>query len=111
MVVTLEDLQRRVCGFRDARGWRKFHWPRDLAISLALEAAEFLDHFKWKTDREMGAYLKSPRGKEVAEELSDVLHNVLLIAEEFGIDLEHVFEAKMRKNEKKYPISPKVKDK
>ncbi|KKR51156.1 MAG: Nucleotide pyrophosphohydrolase [Candidatus Curtissbacteria bacterium GW2011_GWA1_40_16] len=90
--------------FRDERGWKKYHRPKDLAISLTLETAEFLDHFKWKTDSEMRAYLKSAKGKEVAEELSDVLHNVLLIAEEFEIDLEREFEAKMKKNEKKYPI-------
>jgi len=102
--VTISDLQKRVRDFRDARGWKKYHRPRDLAISLTLETAEFLEHFKWKTDREMRVYLKSAKGKEVAEELSDVLHNVLLIAEEFGIDLESEFEAKMRKNERKYPV-------
>ncbi len=101
---TLADLQKRVRDFRDARGWKKFHRPKDLAISLALETAEFLEHFKWKTDAEMRKYLKSKKGREVAEELSDVLHNVLLIAEEFKIDLEREFEAKMKKNEKKYPV-------
>jgi NTP pyrophosphatase (non-canonical NTP hydrolase) len=100
---TISDLQKRVRDFRNARGWKKYHRPKDLAISLTLETAEFLEHFKWKTDSEMRLYLKSERGKEVAEELSDVLHNVLLIAEEFGIDLEREFEAKMKKNEKKYP--------
>ncbi len=104
MSITIADLQKRVRDFRDARGWKKFHKPKDLAISLTLETAEFLEHFKWKTDSEMRAYLMSAKGKEVAEELSDVLHNVLLIAEEFGIDLEREFEAKMRKNERKYPV-------
>lgn len=103
MSKTIADLQKRVRDFRDARGWKKFHRPKDLAISLTLETAEFLEHFKWKTDSEMRSYLKSAKGKEVAEELSDVLHNVLLIAEEFKIDLEREFEAKMKKNEKKYP--------
>ena len=105
MSKTIADLQKRVRDFRDARGWKKFHRPKDLAISLTLETAEFLEHFKWKTNSEMRAYLKSPKGKEVAEELSDVLHNVLLIAEEFKIDLEREFEEKMKKNEKKYPVS------
>jgi len=101
---TLTDLQKRVRDFRDERGWKKYHRPHDLAISLMLETAEFLEHFKWKTDAEMRRYIKSAKGKEVAEELSDVLHNVLLIAEEFQIDLECEFEAKMKKNEKKYPL-------
>lgn len=104
MSKTIADLQKRVRDFRDVRGWKKHHRPRDLAISLTLETAEFLDHFKWKTDSEMRAYLKSSKRKEIAEELSDVLHNVLLIAEEFKIDLEREFEAKMKKNEKKYPV-------
>lgn len=102
--MTLDDLTNIVIKFRDARKWKQFHSPRSLAISLMLESAEFLDHFKWKTDLQMKTYLKSPKGKEVADELVDVLHNVLLIAHEFNIDLEQVFVGKMKKNEKKYPI-------
>ncbi len=101
---SIDEMQKAVLRFRNERKWKTFHSPRNLAISLMLESAEFLDHFKWKTDSEMKAYLKSKKGKEVAEELADVLHNVLLIAHEFHIDLERVFYAKMKKNEKKYPV-------
>lgn len=102
--MTIGQLTKMVIKFRDERGWKASHLPRNLAISLMLESAEVLDHFKWKTDEEMWKYLKSKKGKEVAQELADVLHNVLLMAHEFDIDLEKVFVSKMKKNEKKYPL-------
>lgn len=101
--MTISDLTKLVINFRDERNWKPYHSPKSMAISLMLESAEVLDHFKWKTDEEMQAYLKSKKGKEVAEELADVLHNVLLMAHEFDIDLEKVFVEKMKKNAKKYP--------
>ena len=102
--MTISDLTKIVVKFRDERGWKAYHSPKSLAISLMLESAEVLDHFKWKTDDEMVKYLKSKKGEEVAEELADVLHNVLLMAHEFDIDLEKVFVGKMKKNSKKYPL-------
>ena len=104
MGMTLDELTKMVVNFRDERKWKKYHRPKDLAISLMLESAEFLDHFRFKSDSEIKKYLKSSKSRGVAEELADVLHNVLLIADEFKIDLVKVFVSKMKKNEKKYPI-------
>lgn len=102
--MTIKDLTDMVVDFRDERKWRRNDSPRSLAISLMLESAEVLDHFKWKTDDEMVKYLKSKKGREVAEELADVLLNVLSMAHEFDIDIEKVFVQKMKKNRKKYPL-------
>jgi NTP pyrophosphatase (non-canonical NTP hydrolase) len=102
--MTLDELTKMVVNFRDERKWKKYHRPKDLAISLMLESAELLDHFRFKSDNEIKKYLKNSKNRGVAEELADVLHNVLLIADELKIDLVKVFVEKMKKNEKKYPI-------
>lgn len=100
----LEDLQKRVIAFRDERSWEQFHNPKDLAVSLLLEAAEFLEHFQWKSSDEIKEHLKSNHD-DISDELADVLYWVLLIAHDFKIDLPQAFERKMIQNEKKYPTS------
>ena len=100
----LIDLQKRVIDFRDARDWEQFHNPKDLAVSLLLEAAEFLEHFQWKSADEIKNHLKG-KGKDVNEELMDVLYWVLLIAHDLKIDIAKEFDRKMRQNEAKYPIT------
>ena len=99
----LQELQRLVIKFRDARNWKQFHNPKDLTISLLLEAAELLEHFQWKSKEEMDQRLRTHRD-EVSEELADVFYWVLLIAHDLGIDLTKEFKRKMGHNEKKYPI-------
>lgn len=98
-------LQERVVRFRDKREWKQFHKPKDTALSLLLEAAEFLEIFQWKSEEETYRYLKTKKGRQqLSEELSDVLYWVLLMAHDYNIDLEKAFERKMRKNERKYPV-------
>lgn len=101
--MTLEELQRVVIKFRDEREWKQFHSPKELAIQLVLEASELLEIMQWKNGSELEKHLEKSK-EDVADELGDVLHGVLLIAEEMGIDLEKAFLAKMQKNERKYPV-------
>lgn len=101
---TLPELQEIIRRFIDERDWSKFHNPKDLAISLSLEAAEVLEHFQWKNSDEIAAYIK--RGKsEVGDELADVLYWTLLLADKMNIDLVDAFNEKMEKNRNKYPIA------
>ncbi len=100
---TIAKLQKRIVAFNEARNWTQFHSPKDLALSLVLEASEVLEHFQWKTDDEMLEYLKIHKG-DVADELCDTLYWVLLMAHYFDINLEQHFEHKMQKNEHKYPV-------
>lgn len=92
----------RVIKFIRERDWEQFHNPKDLAISLTLEASELLEHFQWKNQSEIEDYLKSNKA-DVAEELVDVLYWVLLISHYLKIDLADAFDQKMTKNEAKYP--------
>ena len=104
-MASLEDLQKRVIKFRDARDWKQFHNPKDLSVSLLLEASELLEHFQWKTPKEMEEHLKSEKFQDVKEELADILYWVLLIGHDLKIDLPKAFSEKMTKNEKKYPVA------
>lgn len=100
---SLEELQKLIRIFCDERDWDQFHNPKDLSISLTLEAAEVLEHFQWKNPKEM-AILGNEKKTEVGEELADVFYWVLLLANKLDIDLVAAFNEKMIKNEKKYPI-------
>lgn len=99
----LDELRKRVVDFRDARDWKQFHNPKDMAISLSLEASEFLEHFQWKNNAEIDAHLKK-RKDEVEDELADVLYWVLLIANDLDVDLSKAFLKKLEKSGAKYPV-------
>ena len=99
-----KDLLEMIVAFREQRNWKQFHKPKDMAISLALEATEVLEHFQWKSNEEVENYLQSGGAAGLSEELADVLYWVLLLAHDTGIDLERAFRAKMAKNEVKYPV-------
>lgn len=99
----INDLIKRIVSFRDARDWQQFHKPKELAISLTLEAAEVLEHFQWKTNEEIEQYIKSNK-EDIGEELADVLYWVLLMSNDLDIDLVQAFDKKMEQNENKYPV-------
>jgi dCTP diphosphatase len=99
----LEKLQKQIVEFRDERNWKQFHNPKDMALSLLLEAAELLEHFQWKNGQEIADHLESNK-TDISEELSDVFYWVLLIAHDLDIDLPKALDKKMSKNVAKYPV-------
>ena len=101
---TVAELRRMMNAFVRARLWRKYHQPKNLAMSLAVEAAELMEHFQWLTPREARALLAKPTArKKIADEMADVLAFLLSLANATGIDLSAAFVAKMAANERKYP--------
>jgi dCTP diphosphatase len=98
----IAELQRKVVAFRDARNWKQFHNPKDVAISLLLEASELLEHFQWKNTDEMEQHIND-RKEDVGDELADIFYWLLLIAHDLDVDLREAFERKLAKNEQKYP--------
>jgi NTP pyrophosphatase (non-canonical NTP hydrolase) len=95
-----------VAAFRDARDWRRFHAPKDLAISIALEAAELLEHFQWKDAAAVAAHLDRRRSREaVAAEMADVLLLLLSLADVLGVDLKGAALRKLRVNARRYPVA------
>lgn len=99
----IQELTGAILKFRNERDWEQFHMPKDLALSLVLEAAEVLEHFQWKNGDELKKYLAENKDK-VGEELSDVLYWVLLLSHDLGINIKDAFEKKMLHNAEKYPI-------
>lgn len=86
--------------FRDDRNWKQFHNPKDLAISISLEASELLEVFQWS-----GADITC-EGKleKVKEELADVANYCLLMADACGLDLDEIVQTKIKRNNEKYPV-------
>jgi NTP pyrophosphatase (non-canonical NTP hydrolase) len=89
--------------FRDDRDWKRFHTSKDIAMDISIEANELLEHFLWNQGDDLKKYTDSHH-EEIADELSDVIHGVLLLADELNIDVMDAFTKKMIKNEKKYPV-------
>lgn len=90
----------QVLKFRDDRNWRQFHNPKDLAISISLEASELLEIFQWSAE-DVRCEDKMDR---IREELADVLNYCILMADACGLDLDEIIQAKVRKNAEKYPV-------
>ena len=88
------DSTAALLAFRNAREWKQFHTPRQVAAALAIEAGELQQTMLWKTDAEV----------EVGDELADVLSFTLLLAHDLGLDPAKLIEAKLKKNEERYPV-------
>lgn len=98
-------LLRDVLAFRDARSWRQFHTPKDLALALNIEAGELAELFLWKSEAEANDLATDPtKCTAIADELADVMIYALLLAHHYGIDLGEAVEAKLEKNALKYPV-------
>lgn len=96
----MEDLVKKIRNFRDERDWGQFHNPKDLAISLNLEASELLELFQWKSSEEA----ISENKENIQDELADVLYYVLLMFNDLKLDPEESLIKKLEKNSKKYPV-------
>ncbi len=100
---TVQELKREVEKFRDERSWKRFHKPKDLALSIAVEAGELLEIFQWREiDAADVAADKSIKGK-LEDELADVMVYCLSLASVVGIDVSSSIYKKLEHNKKKYP--------
>ena len=99
---TIAQLKQLMNRFVEERDWQRFHTPKNLAMSIAIETAELMEHFQWTNpDCPM-----KPIGNEspVAQELADLFAYTLRLAEVLGVDLSNALESKMVLNRIKYPI-------
>lgn len=95
-----QDTINKILRFRDDRNWKQFHNPKDLAISISLEAAELLEVFQWSAE-DVNCTEKMDK---VREELADVINYCVLMADACGLDLDEIVQAKIKKNNEKYPV-------
>lgn len=100
----LKQMTDKLVDFRDRRDWSQFHTPKNLALSLCIEAAELMECFQWKTDEEVNEYINSEERIKLQEEIADVASYLLLLCNETGIDLYDALKDKIEKNGRKYPV-------
>ena len=101
---TIRALLDEMSEFLDERDWHQFHSPKNLAMGLAIETAELMEHFQWCGEQESRAVADDQaRMQKVREELADVLSYVLSLSLSLDIDLSEAFVEKMKKNRIKYP--------
>ena len=88
----MKDDLKQLLEFQQQRDWQQFHTPKNLAISLVLEASEALEIFQWSKDGD----LPPGRQNELGEEIADVYCYLLLLAHKTGLDIDEEFQKKMR---------------
>lgn len=101
---TVWQLRQEMAQFVSQRDWDQFHDPKNLAMSIAIEAAELMEHFQWLTSRQACDALANPEQmSQVADELSDVIAFALSFANRCNIDITESLRKKMIANRNKYP--------
>ncbi|BCA80149.1 MAG: nucleotide pyrophosphohydrolase [Desulfuromonadales bacterium] len=99
---TLQDLKEKMAAFVRERDWEQFHTPKNLSMSIAIEAGELMEHFQWLTV-EQSKSLSPAALQDIGEELADIVIYALSLANTLGLDMADTVLAKMEKNIRKYP--------
>jgi len=100
---TLDQLSARLLAFARDRDWEQFHSPKNLAMALAGEAGELLEHFQWLSEQQSET-LPPEKREAVALELADILIYLIRMSERMKIDLIATAEQKIAINEQRYPV-------
>ena len=100
---SLESLTREICAFRDARDWRQFHNPKELAVAITAEAGELLQHFVWQSPEQSEQRVRDRR-EELESEMADVAILLLELAHNCEINLAGAIRTKLARNEDRYPV-------
>jgi dCTP diphosphatase len=101
---TVAELRTKVRRFIRERDWLKFHSPKNISMSIAIEAAELMEHFQWTFSREPEKRHLKDRS-HVEDEIADIAVYVLDFCEVLDIDLSSAIERKLAQNRKKYPAA------
>lgn len=101
---TVGALRQAVAGFVGGRDWQPFHTPKNLSMSIAIEAAELMEHFQWLSTGEAQAAVEDPAERAaVADELADIVIYCLSLVNALDLDLSSAVLNKLRINEQRYP--------
>ncbi len=102
---TVADLMAMVRQFVEERDWDQYHFPKDLAIGLSIEAAELLEHFRFLSNEEIAEKMQDePYLKDIGHELADVLYFVLLMCHNLNLDATEILRKKMALSAQRYPV-------
>lgn len=101
---SIAALTARIRDFVDAREWRQFHNPKDMAVAISAEAGELMQHFVWQQDEQIERRLEAHR-EEIASEIADVAILLFEFADNLGYRLGEVMQEKIARNEVRYPVA------
>ena len=101
---TITDLKNLVAKFIADRNWEQYHLSKNLAMSIAIEAAELMEYFQWRDNSESQQALNHPLIKaEIGAELADVLIYAISFAIQADLDISEIIRTKMEQNESRFP--------
>ena len=101
-VQRLKDKVREFCEERD---WDQYHGAKELAIGITTEASELLQHFRFKSEKEVEEIFSDLNKKEkITEEMADILYFLLRMSQRYDVDLTSELTKKLKKNEERYPV-------
>ena len=103
MGTTIAELTAEIRAFRDARDWKQFHNPKELAVAITAEAGELLQHFVWQSPEQSDRRVTARRA-EIASEIADVAILLFELADNSGIDVAAAIRDKLARNEERYPV-------
>ena len=98
------ELLEKLIAFRKERDWEQFHTPKELALSISIEAAELLEWFQWKTEQQVAEHLQTEKRQNLEDEIADVAVYLSYLCHDLELDLNKIVEAKCQKNAEKYQI-------
>ena len=100
---TFPAMAAQIRAFRDERDWAQFHTPKELAVAIAAESGELLQHFVWQSTEQSAQRLEQRR-EAICDEVADVAILLFEFADHLGLDLAEVMRAKLAKNAQRYPV-------
>lgn len=100
---SISEITARIQSFVDARDWRRFHNPKDLAVAVCAEAGELMQHFVWQQPDQVDARAIDHR-EEIASEIADVAILLFELADNLDFNLGNVMDQKITRNEIRYPV-------
>lgn len=103
MPTSIDSLTAEIRAFRDARDWKQFHSPKELAVAITAEAGELLQHFVWQSP-EQSELRVSDRKEALSSEMADIAILLFEMADNCGIDLALAIRTKLARNEERYPV-------
>jgi len=101
---SIKSLTSEIIAFRDARDWRQFHNPKELAVAITAEAGELLQHFVWQSPEQSDQRV-TDRKAELESEMADVAILLFELADNCGVNLAVAMRAKLARNEERYPVA------
>ncbi len=104
-LTTVDSLRKEVREFMQERNWERYHSPKNLSMSIAIEAAEIMEHFQWYTSEESRKLVEDEQAwAQVTDEVADVLIYCLTLANQLNMDISTAVTSKLERSRSRYPI-------